>query len=313
LSATRGVTSIVFSGKSAPCYAALITLPSISLVVPNFNGGATLEAALVSLIGQEYPRLEILVVDGGSTDNSLEIICRFEKQISWWISEKDSGQSEAINKGLARATGDIVNWFCSDDILCPGALLTVGKAFIDEAKPDLVVGACQLRYIGQPERDRLHTAYADMIALMPCINPIVQPSCFFRRALLGRTPVLDPDLHFAMDFELWNYFVRQGAKWKFIPETLSVMNFSDSNKTSTGRVKITREYEAIYKRYVNEIIPLTYWHRRLRYPLERIRHRHRGRLFAYLIYFPWQCAIIAALSPFYGFRRVRWMNWTEFG
>ncbi len=148
---------------------------------------------------------------------------------------------------------------------------------------------------------------------MPAANPIVQPSCFFRRALLDRNPVLDVDLHFAMDFELWNYFLRRGAKWKVIPEILAVMNFSDSNKTSTGGVKITHEYEAIYKRYVSEAIPLTYWHRLLRYPLERVRHRHRGPLFAYLIYFPYQCAVIALLSPFYGFRRVRWMNWTEFG
>jgi glycosyltransferase involved in cell wall biosynthesis len=288
-------------------------LPSISIVVPNFNGGATIEATLVSLIEQNYPKLEILVADGGSTDNSLEVIREYESHITWWVSEKDRGQSDAINKGFARAKGEIVNWLCSDDILLSGALHAVGRAFLDDPMPDLVAGPCQFRYLDHPERNRVDTPSAEMLELMPCTNPLPQPGCFFRRSLLDRDPILDVDLHFAMDFDLWNYLYQRGAKWKFIPDVLSVMNFSDTNKTSTGRVKITQEFEAIYKRYVHERIPLTYWHRLLRYPLEQVRRRNRGALFACLIYFPYQCAIIAVLSPFYGFRRVRWMNWAEFG
>jgi len=288
-------------------------LPSISIVVPNFNGGATIEASLASLIQQNYPGLEILVVDGGSTDNSVEVIRKYESHIAWWVSEKDVGQSDAINKGLARAKGEIVNWLCSDDVLLPGALHTVARAFADNPKPDLVAGSCHFRYLSDPKRDRLETPTAAMLELMPCTNPLPQPGCFFRRAVLDRDPILDIRLHYAMDFDLWNYLYQRGAKWKFVPDVLSVLNFSESNKTSTGRVKITQEFEAIYKLYVNERIPLTYWHRRLRYPLERVRRRHRSALFAYLVYFPYQCAIIALLSPFYGFRRVRWMNWAEFG
>jgi len=288
-------------------------LPSISIVVPNFNGGATIEATLVSLIEQNYPGLEILVADGGSTDNSVEIIRKYESHIAWWVSEKDRGQSDALNKAFAQAKGEVVNWLCSDDILLPGALLAVGRAFAEEPAVDLVAGACQFRYVGDPSRDRVDIPSAEMLKLMPCTNPLPQPGCFFRKTLLDRDRFFDVNLHFLMDFDFWNYLYQRGAKWKFIPDVLSVMYFSGSNKTSTGRDKVTREWEDVYKRYVHERIPLTFWHRLLRYPLERVRRRHRGKLFAYLIYFPYQCAIIALLSPFYGFRRVRWLNWAEWG
>src|SRR5579863_10063148 len=106
-----------------------MTLPSISIVVPNYNGGGTLARTLQSLVDQHYDGLEILVVDGGSTDNSIEVIKQYGSHITWWVSEKDRGQSHAINKGFARATGQIVNWLCSDDVLTPNALRVVGEQF----------------------------------------------------------------------------------------------------------------------------------------------------------------------------------------
>ena len=287
------------------------TTPSISIVVPNYNGGATIDATLRSLIDQRYPGLEILVVDGGSTDDSVEIIRKYEPYISWWVSEKDRGQTHAINKGFARATGDIVNWLCSDDVLSPGALHTVARTFAERPDIDVVVGSCKFTY-PDPRSDRVEVPSPSSVELLPCMNQIPQQSCFYRRSLLKRNPPLDESLHYAMDFDLWNYFVASGARWHFVPDVLAEMRFSDTNKTATGGIKITREFETVYKRYVKERVPLTFWHRRLRYPLERLRHRHRGLLFG-LVYYPYECTIILLLAPFYGFRRVRWMCWTEFG
>jgi glycosyltransferase involved in cell wall biosynthesis len=287
------------------------TLPSISIVVPNYNGGATIDATLRSLIDQKYPRLEILVVDGGSADNSVEVIRRNEQHIAWWISEKDRGQTHAINKGFARATGEIVNWLPSDDVLLPGALHTIARAFIENPEADVVAGSCRFTY-PDPRLNRVEVPSPMSIELLPCMNQIPQQAIYYRRSLLKRSPPLDEALHYMMDFELWNYFVVQGARWHFIADILAEMRFSETNKTTAGGIKITREFETIYHRYVKERVPLTYWHRLLRYPMERIRRRHRGLLFG-LVYYPYECTIILLLAPFYGFRRVRWMCWTDFG
>ncbi len=286
-------------------------IPSISIVVPNYNGGATIDATLRSLIDQDYARLEILVVDGGSTDDSLEIIRRYEQHITWWVSEKDRGQSHAINKGFARATGEIVNWLCSDDVLLPGALPKIARAFAENPAADVVVGSSKITY-PDPRLNWLRTASPLSIELLPCTNRIPQPACFYRRSLLRRRPPLDETLHYTMDLELWAHFVASGARWHFIPDVLSEIRFSETNKTAVGGIKITREIETVYKRYVKERVPLTFWHRLLRYPLERVRRRHPGRLFG-LVYYPYQASMILLLAPFYGFRRVRWMGWVDFG
>ncbi len=287
-------------------------LPTISIVVPNYNGGATIEATLKSLIDQQYPKLEILVVDGGSKDNSVEIIRKYEDKIAWWVSEKDRGQSHAINKGFARAKGEVLNWLCSDDVLLPGALRTVGETFADEPDIDVVAGTTIEHHATGKWPDRIWKPSQELIDILPITAPFGQPSCFYRRHLVERrTPPVDETNHYSMDLELWTYFKSVRATWKLIEMPLSWALHWEQNKTTTGGVKITYELEEIYKTYVKEKIPLTYWHRILRYPLERVRHNHPGLLFG-LLYFPYQCAIIALLSPFYGFKRCRWMNWVVF-
>lgn len=286
-------------------------LLSFSIVVPNFNGGKTLLETLQSLIEQDYPKLEIIVVDGGSTDDSVEVIKQFEPHIAWWVSEPDKGQSDAINKGFARCTGDIVNWLCSDDILTPDALKRVNQHFSESPEVDVVVGRCRTTY-AYKDTDYIAKPTLQAIALMPAAsNAIAQPSCFYRRRLLDRPHPIDESYYYTMDFELWNYFKSQGVQWKCIEDELSVARQDGLNKSSTGGYKVTLELERVYRTYVSEWIPLIVWHRRLRYPLERFLALHPHRAWVYIIGPLW-LTITVALAPFYGFRRVwamRWKRW----
>jgi len=318
-----------------------LELPTISMVVPNYNGGATLGSTLQSIIDQNYPKLELIVVDGGSTDNSIEVIKQFESHLFWWVSEPDSGQSNAINKGFAQCTGEIVNWLCSDDFLAPGALETIGKYFANSPEIDVVVGRCRVEYltenIGRPvkgvkywtnllqkflplgsrpiieesERTYIKAPSSELIDLMPASCPIHQPSCFYRRSLLDRPEPVSETLNYTMDIELFNYFRSRGAKFKVVEEVISVAPVDGENKTSQAGIKATFELEDIYQTYTKEFIPLTYWHRKFRYPLECFIKSHRGGIWFYLVGSLW-FLITIFLVPFYGVKRVWALRWTRF-
>ena len=319
-----------------------LELPTISLVVPNYQGGDTLAATLQSIVEQNYPKLELIVVDGGSTDNSVEVIKQFEPHLTWWVSEQDRGQSHAINKGFARCTGEVVNWLCSDDVLAPDALQTIGKYFAQSPETDVLVGRCRVEYltenVGRPvqgvkywtsllqkflplgsrpiveESDRIYikAPTSELIDLMPASSPIHQPSCFYRRKLLLERPQpLIESLQYTMDIELFNYFRSRTAQFQIIEEVLSIATVDGENKTSQAGVEATYELEKIYQMYAREWIPLTYWHRKLRYPLERFLKRHRGGIWLYLVGSVW-FSIALVLAPFYGLKKVWVLRWTRF-
>lgn len=285
-------------------------LPSISVVVPNFNGGKTLARCLDSLLDQHYPALEVIVVDGGSTDNSCQIIKDYAPRLAWWVSEKDRGQADAINKGLLHATGSFVNWLCSDDILLPGSLHALGAAMLAHPEADVIVGSCRIEFALDPDRDYTQNAQPDLLPILPAYNSIPQQSCFWREAFITRTPVLHPDFHYAMDQELWCHLQSLGAKWWFIPEELAVFHMTGDNKSSTGGPKVARELEQVYRHYTHDWIPLSTLYRLFRYPFERFFRRDRGllRLIPLRII---QAAYMAALAPFYGYKKVRYMSWPE--
>lgn len=178
------------------------TLPLVSIITPSFNQAAFLEATLRSVLQQDYPNLEYLVVDGASEDGSLEIIHKYSSKLAWWVSEKDCGQAEAINKGLRRARGEIIAWLNSDDLYARGAILKAVRAF-KEAGDCGVVFSNVFSINAQGELFNV-MRYADWgLKDLMAFNIIGQPGVFMRRALLEKVGYLEPNYHYLLDHQLW--------------------------------------------------------------------------------------------------------------
>ncbi|MCI0519666.1 MAG: glycosyltransferase [Chloroflexi bacterium] len=169
-----------------------------------------MEATIQSVLGQDYPRLEYIVVDGGSTDGSVEIIQKYAHHLAWWVSERDSGQAEAINKGLSRARGEIVAWLNSDDLYLPGALSAAAQAL--SAQPDLAFVFGEAISI-DPQGRPLHRFRFQDWGLLDLVSfrVICQPAVFIRRAALEQAGYLDLDYHYMLDHRLWVRLARLGA------------------------------------------------------------------------------------------------------
>jgi glycosyltransferase involved in cell wall biosynthesis len=171
-------------------------------VTPSYNQAAYLEQTLNSVLGQDYPRLKYLVVDGASSDGSLEIIRKYADKLSWWVSEPDRGQAEAINKGLRRARGEIVAWLNSDDFYLPGAIQLAVQVFREHPEAGLVYGdTLSVDEKSEPIYLAHYTQWslADLLAF----NILGQPAVFLRRDVLEEAGYLDPSYHFLLDHQLW--------------------------------------------------------------------------------------------------------------
>jgi len=174
----------------------------VTVVTPSFNQAQFLENTLRSVLQQDYPSIEYFVVDGGSTDGSVEIIKRYAGRLTWWVSEKDAGQAEAINKGLGRAKGEIVAWLNSDDLYLPGAVSQAVAALEANPQVGMVFGdALTIDLHGRP-LNRL--SFADWgLADLLRYRIICQPAVFMRRSVLEQAGLLDPSYHFMLDHHLW--------------------------------------------------------------------------------------------------------------
>ncbi len=215
--------------------------PRISIVTPSFNQGEFIEETIRSVLLQGYPDLDFIIIDGGSTDETIRIIKKYEQWLTFWVSEKDDGQSDAINKGFARATGEIINWLNSDDFLAQDALQAIAEAFagVDE-KIGAVVGA------GHKLDENYQPSYSP---LSPTINRetlvslnarLLQPACYVRRSAWVKCGPIRNDLHYCMDFAFW---LEMSCHYEFriIRTDIAFAHVHDGAKTTSQRKRLFAE------------------------------------------------------------------------
>lgn len=176
--------------------------PLVSIITPSFNQSAYLENTIRSVLAQGYAPFEYIIVDGASTDGSLEIIKRYTDRLAWWVSEADSGQAEAINKGLERASGEIIAWLNSDDLYLPGAISNAVAAL--EANPSLGMVFGDAITIDPNGRPLNPLVFGDWgLPELMRFRIICQPAVFIRREVLEKAGSLDTSYHFMLDHHLW--------------------------------------------------------------------------------------------------------------
>lgn len=250
--------------------------PRITMVVPSFNQGCFLEETIRSILLQGYPDLELIVVDGGSTDETLTVIRKYERHLAWWVSERDKGQSHAINKGFARATGAIRGYLASDDLLEPGTLEAVARAFgaggdSTSLCGDWVVGHVRYRQDGVgawPLRAYPENSFADWF--LHC--PIPQPGSFWSSDLHRLAGEFREDLHYYFDYEFWLRlrFIHR-RRPTILDRELAIYRLHDASKTVANNSAFHVEGRMIRASYE----PLLIGSQRMRLWLARRRHRAR--------------------------------------
>jgi len=230
------------------------TYPRISIITPSFNQGAFLEQTILSVLQQCYADLEYIIIDGNSTDNSTDIIRRYESELNYWESQPDRGQTHALNKGFSRATGDIIAWLNSDDYYEPGCFEQVVSLFKAQPGADLISGSVRavdeggnhIRVFDARSPDYyplLHHSRMHRNGLKTVIPH--QPSVFMRRNVMASIGRLNESLHYSMDYDLWLSCIENGFRFHVTNEILSNYRFHDGSKSNQGWQAFMDEWERV--------------------------------------------------------------------
>lgn len=211
----------------------------VSIITPSYNQAAYLEQTILSVLNQDFSRIEYILVDGASTDGSVEIIKKYAGKFSYWVSEKDRGQADAINKGFARATGDIVAWLNSDDYYLQGTVSAAVKVF--EENPDAVLVYGNMLAVDEHSKTFNTLSYKQLtLEDLLCFQIIGQPAVFMRRSALNKTSGLNPDFHFLLDHLLWIHIAKQG-KILHVDQTWSAARYHAEAKNRAKAAEFGRE------------------------------------------------------------------------
>jgi glycosyltransferase involved in cell wall biosynthesis len=227
------------------------TYPKISVITPSYNQGHFLEETILSVLNQQYPNLEYIIMDGGSTDNSVEIIKRYASQVTYWISEKDNGQSDAIGRGFDKATGDIFCWLNSDDVFMPGTLHTVARMFARFPRAGFIYGN---RHKIDPQSRVLETIYyyAYVSGQFKFRNPVAQEAAFWTAEAYRRAGGMNVEYRFCMDYDLWCRLARV-TQVVHVPYVWGGFRQHGDSKTHTIRHIAKQEKDLIRKKYYGAI------------------------------------------------------------
>lgn len=223
-------------------------LPRISVITPSYNQGIYIEETILSVLNQNYPNLEYIIIDGGSNDSTVEVIKKYESRINYWISEKDKGQSDAINRGFAMATGDIICWLNSDDYFLPNTLNYISQ-HLDTTKNEILFG--EVDYIFEPDKTIKPSDVKNKFTHynLSLYDYIIQPGSFWTKNFLANTGSLNESLHFVFD---WEWFLRakiNHSNFKYVEKVFAVYRVHDAHKTSNGGDKRQKEIEYILEKY----------------------------------------------------------------
>ena len=222
-----------------------------SVVMPSFNQGRFIERAIQSVLGQAYPRLEFLVFDGGSSDETPGILARYAPAVRW-VSEPDRGQADAVNKGLRASSGEVIGWLNSDDVYRPCALWAA-CAFL-EAHPEIDVVYGEADFIDADDRvlGRYYTEPWNPARLRDT-NILCQPAVFFRRRLVGEHGLLDQRLHYCLDYEYWLRLAFGGARFAHLPSVLAASRLYPETKTLGQRLELHAELNRMLRSYYGRV------------------------------------------------------------
>lgn len=211
----------------------------VSIITPSYNQAKYLEQTILSVLNQDHPRIEYIVIDGASTDGSVEIIKKYADKLVHWESKKDNGQADAINKGFARATGEIVAWLNSDDYYLPGTIRAAVKVF--EENPDVVLVYGNMLAVDENGQTFNTLTYKQLtLEDLLCFQIIGQPAVFMRRAALQKTSGLDSTFHFLLDHLLWIKIAKQG-RILHVNETWSAARYHAEAKNVAKAAEFGRE------------------------------------------------------------------------
>ncbi len=241
------------------------TQPLVSIVTPSYQQARYLEETIQSVINQDYPRIEYLVVDGDSTDGSQKIIQRYADRITWWVSEPDQGQTDAINKGFSHASGQVYAWLNSDDTYQPGAISQAVAYLLEHPEAGLVYGDCDFIDSSGKVIGRFNAQQTSLRRLQRGGVYIPQQAAFWRAELWKQVGPLDPSFYFAMDYDLW-VRLAQVAEVHYTPQPWANFRLHGDTKTISADDRCWPEMLRVHRREGGSLFSWIY----ARYYLRRL-------------------------------------------